>query len=84
MLTQSGIRKHLKLVTVFLLLTTILAGCGGQPAPANTPTTSSPEATATTATGGGETAATATTSGGTTSNTDISGKLTVWGWESTM
>jgi lactose/L-arabinose transport system substrate-binding protein len=115
-LTQSGIRKHLKIVTVFLLLATILAGCGGEPAPANTPTTASaPEATATTAAGGGETAPTATTAmaaeatatsaeaeatattamagaetpttganASITPNTSLSGKLTVWGWESTM
>jgi lactose/L-arabinose transport system substrate-binding protein len=96
-LTQSGIRKHLNLVTVFLLLATILAGCGGEPAPANTPATSGSEATATTATSSGDTAATATTAGasqggeatattggGTAANTDLSGKLTIWGWESTM
>lgn len=100
MFTQSGILKHLKLVTVFLLLATILAGCGGTPAPANTPTTASaPEATATTTTGSGEAEATATTAettqGGEATattgasadiepNTELSGKLTIWGWESTM
>jgi ABC-type glycerol-3-phosphate transport system substrate-binding protein len=90
-------------MTVLMLLATVLAGCGGEPAPANTAvvpqatattaTSVEPEATATTAMTEEATATTAMAEEATatvgdsseiTPNTELSGNLTVWGWESTM
>jgi lactose/L-arabinose transport system substrate-binding protein len=114
---QRRIHRSLRLATLFMLLLTLLAGCGGETstptplavAPTATiaqevattgpaETTAAPEATATTATTA-PTEATATTGGSATTgvttttpssgaditpDTSLSGKLSIWGWESAV
>ena len=98
MVLQRRIHKFLSLVTLFLLMATLLAGCGGETAP--TPVASAPtattgsqevattapsdEATATTAAPATDTATTTEPAADITPNPALTAKLTVWGWEATM
>lgn len=83
MVIQRRIHRFLNLATLFLLVATLLAACGGETAPTQS-TTAPAEATSTTSADTAPTTGTDSGRAGLTPNPEMKAKLTVWGWESTM